>query len=84
MVDQCVPIRQTVRTNAVRNAGCQDLLCPAATHSKKKLNRRPIDERARESFELSNHVVDFAIPSWLGGHTILNYVSAHLRKMQIF
>jgi hypothetical protein len=84
MGDEGIPIGQAVGTDAVGDAGSEDLLSAAAADAEEELYGRAIDERARQGFELAQYVVDFAVPEWFCGHGgLLHYVIAHQRKMKL-
>jgi hypothetical protein len=80
--DQDLAVHQAVGADVVGDARGQDLLGAAAADAEEKLNGSAIDERARGGPQLFQNVVEFREPRWFGRH-LIDYVSAHLRKIAI-
>ena len=82
MGDESGPIRQAIGAHAVGDTGSQDLLGAAAADAQQEFDRGAVDEGAGKSFELPDHLVDFAVPAGFCRQGVPPHVSAHLRKMQ--
>jgi hypothetical protein len=63
-------IGQAIGADVVGDRGREDLLGAAAADAEEKLHRGPVDEGAREGFQFSDNVRNFAIPGRFSGHGI--------------